>query len=294
MPAFAHTPYDGSKKPFTIGLEPLDPARWIEPDEHLVRDLADKDRLLGGKREVVFAAEAWTEDAQREVWDLLAEHLPRQFPGLYVGEADGIRILPADHLVRVGDDAAIVSASRLVQEDLLLMRRHDTGYRLVAASLCFPSSWSLQEKFGGNLDRLHDNVPGYTDQLRVRMARIFDNLKAELPVTRLNWSIMPDGDLHHPQSKSRPRDWFRDRLDAFIRVERQTLRRLPASGDILFTIKILTDPFDGLKSHPRGRDLAQSLADQVRALSPEQMAYKNLLDHREALLAALEGLATGV
>ena len=27
-----HTPYDGSAKPFTIGLKPLDPDEWIEVD----------------------------------------------------------------------------------------------------------------------------------------------------------------------------------------------------------------------------------------------------------------------
>ena len=32
-----HTPYDGSVKPFTIGLRPLDPAEWIEVDDRLGR-----------------------------------------------------------------------------------------------------------------------------------------------------------------------------------------------------------------------------------------------------------------
>jgi hypothetical protein len=30
-----HTPYDGSSKPFTIGLKPLDLNAWIEVDDHL-------------------------------------------------------------------------------------------------------------------------------------------------------------------------------------------------------------------------------------------------------------------
>ena len=36
---------------------------------------------------------------------------------------------------------------------------------------------------------------------------------------------------------------------AFIRVERQTLRKLPQSGDILFTIQIYLDPLGMIACH---------------------------------------------
>jgi hypothetical protein len=41
-----HTRYDGSSKPFTIGLAQLDPDRWIEPDEQLQHYLSEKKCLL--------------------------------------------------------------------------------------------------------------------------------------------------------------------------------------------------------------------------------------------------------
>jgi hypothetical protein len=40
------------------------------------------------------------------------------------------------------------AAALLVQEDLILMRKGEDGWRLAAGSLCFPSSWTLTEKFG--------------------------------------------------------------------------------------------------------------------------------------------------
>ncbi len=43
-----HTPYDGSSKPFTIGLVQLEPERWIEPDDALDYYLQEKARLLEG------------------------------------------------------------------------------------------------------------------------------------------------------------------------------------------------------------------------------------------------------
>ena len=72
MPHFpAHTPYDGSSTPFTIGLKPLDPTAWIEVDSHLEAQLAEKDRLEAGHGATVFAAEPGSEDAQREVLTLI-------------------------------------------------------------------------------------------------------------------------------------------------------------------------------------------------------------------------------
>ena len=40
-----YTPFDGSSKPFTIGLKPLDLATWLEVDDALEPYLAEKDRL---------------------------------------------------------------------------------------------------------------------------------------------------------------------------------------------------------------------------------------------------------
>jgi hypothetical protein len=291
MPAFAHTPYDGSKTPFSIGLETLDLARWIEPDENLVRDLDERERLLAEARDVVFVAEPGTEAAQSEVWDLLSAHLPEQFPVLYRKTGEAVEVLPADRSIAIGWDAPIIAAARLVQEDLVLMRKGPEGYRLVAAVLCFPSFWSLREKFGATLDQLHAPVPGYQERLGARMNRIFDHLKVEMPVWRVNWSISPDCVLHQPESRARPRRWLEEGLNAFVRVERQTLRRLPKSGDILFTIKLHADPITALAGHPRGGELALSLASQIEALDEAQLQYKNLVAHRDALVKALRAMA---
>jgi hypothetical protein len=295
MPAFVHTPYDGSSKPFTIGMSMLDPKDWIEPDEHLARHLARKDELLATNRDIVFREEPDTRVAQAEILDMLAGFLSERFPEVWRRDGSRMEILPAGRSVDLSsDEAPLLTASRLVQEDLCLMRDGPGGYRLAAASLCFPSSWSLTEKFGQTLDGLHGNVPGYPDFLAGRMARIFANLKTELPVSRLNWSIYADDDLHHPQSKARPRHWVADTgepIHAFIRVERQTLRRMPVSGDILFTIKIYVDPVEAFRTHPDGAHLARGLAEQVRSLNAGQLAYKGLTESRDRLAAALEGIA---
>jgi hypothetical protein len=290
-----YTPYDGSRQPFSIGLNPLDLADWFEPDERLVGELTEKDRLFATRRDVVFRAEAGTEAAQREVLDLMADWLPARHPDLYRRADDDLIVGGSHRVALAGDDPPLFSAARLVQDDLVLMRASSAGWRLVAASLSFPSAWSLAEKMSHPMDAIHAHVPHFPGRMGDRVARIFDNLRVELPVWRLNWSLYDDAVLHHPESKQGPRAWAgnegRFGETAFIRVERQTLRKLPVSGDILFTIRIYVDPVGLFRSHPRGRELAAGLRSQLLGLDEGQLRYKGLLADRDRIAAELDRMA---
>lgn len=301
-----HTPYDGSSKLFNIGLKPLDPADWIEVDGHLLPYLAEKRRLYGEIPERVFVEEDGTREAQGEVLDLLGAYLPEKFPSTHRRTDTGIEVTDAaNHLALPSGlaGAPLVAASLLVQEDLILMRRDDSGWRLAAGSLCFPSSWSLTEKFGKPLQQIHEPVPGFGPGTRPAelINRMFDGLQGQA-VERFNWSIQADDALYHPLSNieridratSRPTR-FPDgdvKAHAFIRVERQTLRKLPASRDILFTIRIHLDPLAVLARHPERATLALSFAAQLEALDLEQLDYKGLTSDRDRLIAVLNHMAS--
>ncbi|BCG86057.1 hypothetical protein MesoLj113c_21670 [Mesorhizobium sp. 113-3-9] len=300
-----HTPYDGSSKLFNIGLKPLDPANWIEVDGHLLPYLAEKRRLYAEIPERVFVEEDGTRDAQQEVLDLLGAYLPERFPRTHRHTDAGIEVVgAANHpALPMGlADAPLVAASLLVQEDLILMRRDDSGWRLAAGSLCFPSSWSLLEKFGKPLQQIHEPVPGFGPGTRPAelINRMFDGLQGQA-VERFNWSIQADNALYHPLSNveridratSRPTR-FPDgdvKAHAFIRVERQTLRKLPASRDILFTIRIHLDPLAVLERHPDRATLALSFAAQLEALDLDQLDYKGLTSDRDRLIEHLKTMA---
>ncbi|MHC5655920.1 heme-dependent oxidative N-demethylase family protein [Stappia sp. ICDLI1TA098] len=294
-----HTPYDGSARPFTVGLMPLDLADWIEPDDRLAEHLARKDELLAGAGAPVLLAEAGTQAAQQEVLDLLFDHLPARFPGIYHRDGDAISVTPAGRRISrtAADEAPIAAAARLVQEDLVLMRKGADGHRLAAAALCFPSSWSLVEKFGRSMREIHETVPGFNDgRMGQMVARIFDNLAVDRPSWRLNWSLYSGAELHHPKPKriDAARMDGAPREGLHVRVERQTLRRLPGCGDILFTIKIHHDPVAAFAGHPDGMRLAAGLREQLLALDPAQLAYKGLSDERDriaGLLAAQAGMS---
>lgn len=302
---FSHTPYDGSTRPFSVGLQPLDLADWIEPDARLAEQLDEKERLLAGGGEApVLLAEEGTESAQQEVLDLLSQHLPNRFPDLYRREGTAIRILPTGRVIDLAEpgDIPLARAARLVQEDLILMRASPQGYRLVAGALCFPSSWSLTDKFARPMTAIHETVPGFNGgRMGPMVARIFDNLPVERPSWRLNWSLYTGPALHRPFPKriaadgTDPQRLARDEAGGLhVRVERQTLRRLPQSGDILFTIRIHHDPVAAFARHPQGSELAQGLRRQLLELDAAQAAYKGLAADRDAIAAALESLAASL
>lgn len=287
-----HTPYDGSAKLFAIGLKPLAPADWIESGPQLAAYLDEKDRLAAERFGEVFAAEPGTEGAQAELLALLAEHLPARFPDLY--RRDGEAIDVAGRRVTLDDAPPLWTAARLVAEDLVLMRRGDAGWRLAAAALCFPSSWRLADKIGRPMHEVHAPVPGFAAGTRNAelIARMFDNMRPETPMIRWNWSVYGDAELFHPHNSPPRRFGPGERAEnVFLRVERQTLRRLPQSGDIVFTIGISVDPLAELERHSDAKRIAAALIDQLGAFNAEQLDYKGLTLERDRLVARLREIA---
>lgn len=301
-----HTPYDGSSKLFAIGLKPLELDRWIEVDELLMPHLAEKRRLYSEIPEKVFVEEDGTRAAQGEVLDLLVAHLSTSHCATHRDSGAGIEVAGPGNATAALPvalrEAPLARASLLVQEDLILMRRGEDGWRLAAGSLCFPSSWSLREKFGKPLQQIHAPVPGFGPGTRPAelINRMFDGLQGQA-VERFNWSIQAGDALYHPLSNvqrsdravNRPTRFPDGDIDAhaFMRVERQTLRKLPASRDILFTIRIHLDPMAVLARHPDKATLAASFAEQLNALDQDQLDYKGLTADRDRLVAFLGRIA---
>jgi hypothetical protein len=278
-----------------MGLVALDPDLWIEPDENFVAELAEKQRLFDARHDEVVAMRRGSEAAQREVLSLLQTHMARRHPALLRVDDDVLTVLPTGAVYRARDwtETAIDLAGRLVQEDFCLMAPGPEGYTLEAASLCFPSRWRLADKLGRPMSIIHEPVPGFGDKLARPVDRFFDHLHADRPVWRVNWSLNDDPALFQPVRRQGREtdeaitpDNAGERL--FVRCERQTLRRLPSSGWILFTIKTYVDSVSCLAGRP---DAAAGLAGAVRSLPEGTRRYKNVAPYQEALLAWLDRVA---
>jgi dimethylamine monooxygenase subunit A len=273
-----------------MGIKTLDLQTWIEIDEHFVHQLGERRRLLGERKEEVLAALPESRAGQEELLALLLDHLPARFPDRYRRHRDRIdnRATGESFELEAWAEAPLELACRLVQEDLCLMQRGEAGYRLVAAALCFPAHWRLADKLGRPLQAIHAPVPGFGERLATPVDRFFANIQVERPVWRVNWSLVDTPTLFlPPEHRGRPREIAAARAgeELWLRVERQTLRRLPDSGDVVFGIHTYVEP---LAEALDTAQAAQALAARIREM-PEAMArYKSIWPIREPLLAWLD------
>lgn len=260
-----------------MGLGRVDEASWLLPDDQRDDQLALRARLLAERPDDVFAALPGTEAACAEVLELVLAWERAHRSDLATRALD-----PHHH--------PLEAAGRRTQEDLVVMAPHHGRYHLDAAILCFPSHWRLADKLGGDATAIHDPVPGYRSDLAARVDRFLDRLAPGVVVARRNWSVHDSPELFAPRPPADPRpatvDEVPDRLT--LRSERQTLRRLGASGAVLFTIRVQQAPFGVLADAPT---VAAAFAKRLRAQPTELTAMNGIAPHRAAALAWLDRLA---
>jgi hypothetical protein len=109
-------------------------------------------------------------------------------------------------------------------------------------------------------------------------------------VWRINWSLIDDPALFQPKrykpiARKTPLTAHNADDMVWLRMERQTLRRLPQSGDIVFTIRIYVRPLHTLATQP---ERAAALAAALRALPPAMQHYKGLPALLDAVLPWLD------
>ncbi|MGB3296031.1 MAG: DUF3445 domain-containing protein [Phormidesmis sp.] len=285
-----YLPFVAAKGRPKMGLKPLPLSTWIEIDEAFVAELSLKAALLTHHYEDVFAALPNTRSAQQEILQLLIEHLLEQFPAVYRPLKAGIQNRKTRQTWQFSDfaEAPLDLAARLVQEDLCLMLPGQ-GYHLAAASVCFPLRWSLRAKLGQPMRQIHQQVPDYPQRLADPVDGMFDRLRADFPGLRFNWTIVDSPELYLAQSKRNIQ--FNPEITArnagemlWLRVERQTLRRLPLSQGILFTIRTYVYPLVQVVQNPEN---AADLLGAIAAFTPDMQIYKNLLPFNQALTGYL-------
>ncbi|WP_084581037.1 heme-dependent oxidative N-demethylase family protein [Sphingomonas azotifigens] len=160
---------------------------------------------------------------------------------------------------------ALRTAAARVWEDLCILTPDASGqYRLTAAALAFPTDWHLAEKLGHALTPIHAPIHGYAEQLASGVDHFFATLPPGPIFGRTNWFVVAS-DAWRYLPHDDPQVRFAHVTDTnagqtlFVRCERQTLRRLPQSGAVLFTIGIHVEPLDRLSSGAVAR-VAQSVA----------------------------------
>lgn len=128
----------------------------------------------------------------------------------------------------------LIDAALSVQEDICILQKQGDSHMLSAAVMCFPSSWDVREKIGRSIFDIHSPVAEFAD-ISSTVERMLSAIRPEHPLGRANFLIYTDPELHQPRGEgiTKPIDPSAPR---YIRVERQTFRRLPETLAVVFAI----------------------------------------------------------
>ncbi|CAK7219085.1 hypothetical protein SBRCBS47491_003724 [Sporothrix bragantina] len=271
----------------TMGLRTVSPDAWIELDNHFPKYHAKKADRLANRLEKCVHTDPTAWDASIELLDELVRYLPARYPTLYRRTPVGIDNLWSGESFNVvqrplAEDPMAIAA-RLVQDDLALMIEGEDGrYYLRGGAILLAGFWRLSDKLGMPLEEIHTSadVPQYREKLHRGMSNFFTRLRCGQTYCRNNYFIQVDDDLAWSGSIGAEDDevvsWSTAEKDRAVehhwfRSERQSLRRLPKSKAVVFTIRTYFHPVTELaqEDYVPGR-----LASAVRSWSDDVAKYK--------------------
>ncbi|PWN31337.1 uncharacterized protein FA14DRAFT_128341 [Meira miltonrushii] len=201
-------------------------------------------------------------------------------------------------------------AGELVPDDLALLLPDDDAvpddrgavqYRLIAGSICTAGFWRLRDKLNSTLQEIHTSgkVPQFAERLRDPLDRFFTKMEAGsgrlsernnyfFQVVRKEDSMNKVYQLRDVDSTLGPVDLstpIQRPQDLVMRTERQTLRKLPKSGAVLFTIHTHMVPIEVMAKEP---GIPGRLAYAMRNWPEDVAWYKAASLYREGVLPFLD------
>ena len=228
-----HAPWMSSATWRLPGLAPLPLEEWISRDDGFAGQMALRDRLIEDRHDEVHGHLPQSIDAQRECLELVLEALRADAGYQTLGETitrpDGVDIA-------IDRKAPLATVGRLIQPDICLLQPGPDGHELTAAILCFPSNWLLTEKLGRPLGRIHRPVQSYDDAMTKRVQRVFDALQPGQLLWRSNAFLHRDPSLFRPKREADHSQTIPFEDATYVRSERQSFRKLPVTGAVVFTI----------------------------------------------------------
>lgn len=245
------------------GVMPMEAGQWLQQDEAYQGQLAEKARLVEECPELVHALSEGARPAAEELLDHVLAELSETGGFTLTGERVA---LPDGTLVAIDRRNPLITLSKIVQEDFVIMEKPDGSdeHVLTGALLCFPASWTLAQKFMRPLIAIHVPVDSYDDNVAKRVQRMFDAIRPGRGLWRANALFYEDHALFHPRLENDPRERPEVREAHYLRSERQSLVRLPKTNAVIFSIhttlirreNLTEEQRAGLEAHPIGTENA--------------------------------------
>lgn len=296
-------PFDRDDYMYAVNLEPHVPGRkgsafenLIDVDEHYVSEMEDRALVLAEdpKRCQMLPH---MEMAAWDTLELLMEEQAKGYPEHFELHRQGNswhwinRPLGIEDRFTFGDSSTLPYnpleyITRQAQGDFAVLDHRDDNLWMDAGTVTTQADWSLDFDIGMNFMQWHAPVP-LAHQLGVfdRALKFLLNLRHGQPVRRLNWTM-----TINPRLDTSPENypkWGPDRTTVtpenvgdkvHLRVELQTLWRLPRSNALLFPIRCYLIKLEELATVPKWARRAHRV---LKNLPPELADYKGLTRYRQ-------------
>jgi dimethylamine monooxygenase subunit A len=273
---------------------------FIECDEEYMKEVQLKRNLLVQDHAYYFKAAESTIPAQWEVVEKVLTTLAQHYPEHFYLEQDAGRwhwdnkMLNERHEFTYGDSSTLPLmpldwVGRQIQEDLILLNKESV---LVAGQLCFPSGWCLDEKVNRHFLEIHGPLPIVLNPLIQTAGSFIERIPVNKTIVRNNWGFRVSNAL---DLSSKHTLLYRALLDGvsyqltqdtigstlYLRVEHQTLSRLPVSGNILFTIHTYQSP---LEEEAKDASRMRTLSSFLKTVPAELFVYKLMTPFAQSLI----------
>jgi hypothetical protein len=299
-----YRPYRWAAADFQVGLRPMKPDLWVLMGAGHEAIMREKRERLAAFPRLYYRTLPGSLAAQCELRERVIAHLVSDYPehfertgSLVNSRGTGVECDLTDHSIE-----PLLQLSNLIEEDFMLIQEVDGAPRITAASNAYSSSGRLVASVGRDIEWAHQPVPGLTRQLGPRINRVLDSVHTATPCERFNWQLTPMSTIFFPhddphaanaaamhgicQSLCENPDRAGDLL--WIRVERQTLSRLPESRAVAFSLHTYSDPLSSLRTDAES---VRAMLALLRAYSEERWKYSEMDIVREPVIAWLESVA---
>ncbi|CAG7948146.1 unnamed protein product [Penicillium salamii] len=280
----------------TMSLTKLETDWWIELENTYTSRIAQRKELFAKHGTNVLNAMPGSELACKELMEMVLQFICARYPQYFTlvdGHILQNRILGTEQDVTAKPPLEVLLDN--VPEDFGIMLRDETTgfYFLRAAVICSSLGWNVASKVGKQLHEIHETIPDYKEKMQFSMDRFFTKMPTEKPIQRGSWGLeieqplyMPPGDPHELARLSQREDLTID--ECHLRVDWQTLRRLPLSGAVVFNFKALFTPIREFRDEPGVPELLMKVLTEGKK---SIMDYKGVWHVQHVVLPNLRAWA---
>ncbi|KAJ5609331.1 hypothetical protein N7528_009898 [Penicillium herquei] len=277
----------------TMSLTKLETDWWIELESTYRARIAQRKALFAKNGKAVLDALPGSELACKELMEMVLQFICARYPQYFTLTDKCIlhnRILGIEVDIKAKPPLEVLLDH--VPEDFALMLRDDeTGYYVLrAAVICSAIGWNVATKIGKQLHEIHSPIPDYKEKMQFSMDRYFTKMPTEKPIQRASWGLevgqplyMAPDDPHVALRESQDPKLTVE--DCYLRVDWQTLRRLPLSASVVFNFKAVFTPITELRDEPAVPALIAKILTEGKKIL---MQYKGVWHVQHVILPKLE------